>query len=110
MKTLKKGPGKLPRFKSRAEEIRFWDTHDVAQYWDQLEEVDEVIELAPELAKRIQERMKKRMLAIRLEVWQIARTKEIAQRKGLPYQQLMRQWISRGIRQESDPKKKRRAQ
>jgi predicted DNA binding CopG/RHH family protein len=107
MKTLKKGPKRIPKFKSEKEEARFWDTHDLSQYWDQLEEVDEMIELAPELAKRIQERMKKRMLAIRLEEWQIARTKEIAQKKGLPYQQLMRQWISKGIRQESDPKKRR---
>jgi predicted DNA binding CopG/RHH family protein len=107
MKTLKKGPKRIPKFKSEKEEARFWDTHDLSQYWDQLEEVDEMIELAPELAKRIQERMKKRMLAIRLEEWQIARTKEIAQKKGLPYQQLMRQWISKVIRQESDPKKRR---
>jgi len=103
---LKKGPKKLPVFKSLEEEARFWDTHDVTQYWDQLEEVDEVIELAPALARRIQERMKKRLLAIRLEEWQISRAKEIARKKGVPYQQLLRHWISRGIRQDSSSKRR----
>ncbi len=58
-------------------------------------------ELAPALERRIRERMKKRLLAIRLENWQIARAKEIARKKGVPYQRLMREWISRGIRSES---------
>ncbi|MBI2899412.1 MAG: hypothetical protein HYY17_04460 [Planctomycetes bacterium] len=102
MKTqpLKKGPGKLPKFKSDEEEIRFFERHDMAAYWDQLEDVDAVIELSPALERRIRERMKKRLLAIRLENWQIARAKEIARKKGVPYQQLMREWISRGIRSE----------
>ncbi|MBI4565286.1 MAG: hypothetical protein HY716_11390 [Planctomycetes bacterium] len=103
---LRKGPKKLPVFRSDEALVRFFETHSVAGYWDQLEDVDEVIELAPQLAKRIRERMKKRMLAIRLEEWQIRRAKEIARRKGVPYQQLMRDWISRGIRSEA---KKRRA-
>ena len=103
---LKKGPKKLPKFKTREEEVRFFETHDMAPYWDDLDKVDEVIELAPGLARRIQERMKKRMLAIRLEEWQIARAKEIARNKGVPYQQLMRQWISRGIRRESASKRR----
>lgn len=107
MKTLKKGPKKLPKFRTPEEEIRFFETHDMAPYWDHLEEVDEMIELAPDLTRRIQERMKKRMLAIRLEEWQIARTKEIAHKKGVPYQQLMRQWISTGIRLEKAPSKRR---
>jgi predicted DNA binding CopG/RHH family protein len=105
---LKKGPKTLPKFKTPEEEIRFFETHDMAPYWDQLEKIDEVIELAPTLERRIRERMKKRMLAIRLEEWQIARTKDIAHKKGVPYQQLMRQWISRGIRQ--DGASKRRAE
>lgn len=107
MKQPRKGPGKLPKFKTPAEELRFFETHDMAPYWNQLERVDEMISLAPELARRIQERTKKRMLAIRLEEWQIARAKEIARKKGVPYQQLLRQWISRGIRLENGPSKRR---
>ena len=93
-------------FKSIAEAAEFWDSHDLADYWDQLEKADTVIQLAPALAQRIRERMKKRMLSIRLEEWQIARAKEIAKRKGIPYQQLMREWISHGIRLEGSSKRR----
>src|SRR5579862_8683597 len=46
-RALKKGPKTLPKFKTPEEEIRFFETHDMAPYWDQLETIDEVIELAP---------------------------------------------------------------
>ncbi|MBI4565893.1 MAG: hypothetical protein HY716_14490 [Planctomycetes bacterium] len=105
---FKKGPRKLPAFRSAEEEARFFETHSMAGYWDQMEDVDQIIELAPALARRIQERMKKRLLALRIEEWQIERAKQIARRKHVPYQQLMREWISRGIRSEGT--KKRRAQ
>ena len=108
MMHLKKGPKKLPKFRSVEEETRFFETHSMAGYWDQLEDVDQVIELAPALARRIQERMKKRLVALRIEEWQIQRAKEIARREHVPYQQLMREWISVGIR--SKGKAKRRAQ
>jgi len=104
---LKKGPKKLPHFKTDAEEIRFFETHDMAPYWDQLENVDEVIELAPALERRIRERMKKRLVAIRLEEWQIARAKEIARKKRVPYQRLLRDWISQGLRAEKGTTKRR---
>jgi len=106
MNKIKKGPKKLPEFNSPEEELRFFETHDMADYWDQLEKADTVIQLAPALAQRIRERMKKRMLAIRLEEWQITSAKEIAKRKGIPYQQLMREWISRGIRLERSSKRR----
>ena len=102
---LKKGPRKLPKFRSKEEEARFFETHDMAPYWDELKDADNLIELAPDLARRIRERMKKRLMAIRLEEWQITRAKEIARKKGVPYQTLMRQWIAQGIRQESSSKR-----
>lgn len=106
---LKKGPRKLPTFRSEQEEIRFFETHDMADYWEQLDKVDEVIELAPALERRIRERMKKRLVAIRLEEWQIARAKELAVKKRVPYQKLLREWISQGLRSET-VKTKRHAQ
>lgn len=106
---LKNGPKKLPKFKTGEEEIRFIETHDMAPYWDQLEDVDAVIELAPAFERRIRERMKKRLVAIRLAVWQIARAKEIAREKRVQYQRLLRDWISQGLRAEK-AKTKRRAE
>jgi hypothetical protein len=73
-----------------------------------MEDVYAVIELAPALVRRIQERLKKRLLALRLEEWQIRRAREIARQKKIPYQALMREWITRGIRAEG--LKKRRAE
>jgi hypothetical protein len=29
---------KIPAFKTEAEEIRFWEKHPIADYWDELEE------------------------------------------------------------------------
>jgi hypothetical protein len=33
-------PTRIPEFKSRAEAAEFWDTHDITDYWDELEHVD----------------------------------------------------------------------
>ena len=30
----------IPEFKSREEEATFWDTHDIADYWDNFAPVD----------------------------------------------------------------------
>ena len=60
-----RGPKKLPRFRSREEIVRFFETHSVAPYWEQMEEPDVVFELAPALARRIRERAKKRLQALR---------------------------------------------
>ena len=110
MKNLKKGPKKLPNFKTREEEARFFDTHDMGPYLDQMEDVTDKIELHPDLIRRIRERFRKHLMAIRLEQWQILRAKEIAKRKGVPYQRLMREWISEGIRRENSAGKRRDAQ
>jgi len=98
--TQVKRSSRIPRFKSRKEEAKFWATHSAADYWDRLVDPDEVLALAPSLADKIRRRMRKRLVAIRLEEWQIARTKSLARRKGMRYQQLLREWITRGIRAE----------
>ena len=90
---------KIPKFKNEKEAAEFWTTHDSTDYLDDMEE-DEPIELAPELNKKIKERVKKRLLTIRLEPKQIESAKEIATEKSIPYQVLMRSWIVDGIRKE----------
>ena len=32
---------KLPDFKSESEEIKFWEKHSIAEYWEDLKESDE---------------------------------------------------------------------
>ncbi len=97
---MKKTPAILPRFKTEAEEARFWETHDIANYWSQLKPVDETFGVSPALARAIRERSRKRLLSLRLETWQIESAKKIARRKRVPYQTLLREWIARGIRGE----------
>ena len=42
--TMKKS--KIPKFTSREEEAKFWDIHSFADYWDEFEPVDVVVELS----------------------------------------------------------------
>jgi predicted HicB family RNase H-like nuclease len=42
--TMKKS--KIPTFKSIAEEAAFWDTHSLADHWDEFEPIDVVVELS----------------------------------------------------------------
>ena len=103
---------RIPELKTEAEVHRFWSTHSLTDYLGDTEAVDEVIALSPDLARKIQERSRKRLLTIRLEEWRITRAKEIAHKKGIPYQQLLRDWITRGLDADAPhhKPKKRRAQ
>lgn len=91
----------IPEFKTEKEEAEFWDTHSFADYWDDLEDVK--VELAPELKAAIKNRTRSRLKAVtlRLREDQIAAAKKIAVEKDIPYQVLIRSWISQAIRSES---------
>lgn len=92
---------KLPHFKSAEDEAKFWEKHSLTDYLAELEEVADLFVLAPSLAKGIRERAKKRLISIRLANWEIEKSKQIAKRKHVPYQSLMREWIDDGLRKES---------
>lgn len=94
----------IPDFKNEQEMAEFWDTHSVADYWDQLE--PEEVELAPELAAKAAERQKTKRITLRLRVSQIEAAKEIARKKDIPYQTLMRSWIAQGIERELAERRK----
>ncbi len=57
-------------------------------------------ELDPALEAKIRERAKMKPVTLRLRVSQIEAAKEIARRKDIPYQTLLRSWIAEGIRRE----------
>jgi len=92
---------KIPHFKNLEDESRFWDTHSITDYLDELKEVNNLFLLSPGLIHKIKERATKKLVSIRLANWEIEKTKEIAKIKKTPYQKLMREWIDRGIRQEA---------
>lgn len=91
---------RLPRFKTDAEFAKFVDTHDMSSYFRDMDPADKTLTLSPELAESIRERARKRLIAIRLPQWQIDGARELAKRKKVPYQALMRDWIGEGLRHE----------
>ncbi|MBI3013742.1 MAG: hypothetical protein HYY65_01455 [Candidatus Tectomicrobia bacterium] len=94
----------VPRFKNEAEEAHFWSTHSLADIWDQLEPVE--IEVSPRARRITLQRSRKKPVTLRLEEGQIARAKQLARRKSLSYQALMRSWISEGIIREAQTRRR----
>ncbi len=88
----------IPRFKNEAEEAQFWATHSLADLWDQLEPVE--VKVLPKGRRITLRRRRKKPVTLRLEERQITQAKELARRKSLSYQALMRSWISEGIARE----------
>lgn len=85
----------MPSGLSRRSESRFWDHHDFADYWAQMEGVN--VKVAHSFARGVRAAARKRMIALRLADWQIEEAKRIAKELGVPYQALLRRWISQGI-------------
>ena len=92
---------KLPHFKTREEEAKFWDTHSMTDYLDELEPADRVFTLAPALAEKIRERAKTRAISLRLPQWEIDGAKRVAKKKGVGYQVLISAWIAEALRREA---------
>lgn len=94
---------RLPEFKTREEEAKFWETHSMLDYLNELEPADKVFTLAPGLAERIRQRAKTKAISLRLPVWEIDGAKKAAKKQGIGYQVLMRNWIADGLRRASYP-------
>jgi len=92
----------IPKFESEREEAEFWSAHDTTDYWRGAQEVPiEQLEIEPELRAQILENArKKQLVSLRLEKRQIELAKQIARRKTIPYQALIRTWIEEGIQKE----------
>ena len=86
-KTLKQ----IPRFKNEDEERDFWDTHDSSEYfdWSKARHV-----IFPNL------RLTKKPISLRITNSLLAKVKMVANKKDMPYQTLMKQYISRGVDQD----------
>ena len=74
----------IPEFKSREEEANFWDTHDVADYWDDFKPVDIEFHL---------EKPKEENIVVRVQKPIKDRLERIARGKGLNISSLTRMWI-----------------
>jgi predicted DNA binding CopG/RHH family protein len=74
---------KIPQTDSIEELARFWDTHDLTDFADELEE-------APETAF---ERKKEKVLTIRLRPDEAESLKRIAESRGIEESMLIRRWV-----------------
>ncbi|MBI4436653.1 MAG: BrnA antitoxin family protein [Candidatus Omnitrophica bacterium] len=73
---------KIPRFKSEEEERRFWETHEIVPYESSLKKV-----------RMAFPKPRKRLISLRLDEEQLVRLKELASKKGIGYQTMIRIWI-----------------
>jgi predicted DNA binding CopG/RHH family protein len=92
----------LPKFRSDEEAVEYFETHSVADVWDQLPAGKQVKPSAA-LAESIRERhaRAKSPISIRLVPEQIMAAKKIAAAKLVGYQTQLRMWIAEGIRREA---------
>jgi hypothetical protein len=79
---------KIPQIDSIEELAKFWDTHDITAFEEELEEVKEpVFDLGGEAVVRI-----------RLRAEQAEALKRIAQSKGMDEADLVEEWVSERLR------------
>lgn len=73
----------IPQTDSIEELAHFWDTHDLTEFEDQLEEVSEpVFERSPE-----------GVVTLYLQPREIAAVKQAAQERGMEEATLLREWV-----------------
>jgi CopG antitoxin of type II toxin-antitoxin system len=79
---------RIPEFASREEEAEFWDTHDLADYWDEFKPVQ--VTVAKKLAARIS-------IDLEPEDWKILRS--MAREKGVSPITLAQTWIMEHLKE-----------
>lgn len=89
---MKKKKFKFPDFHkmSYEEEANWWDTHDITDYWDELEDVDIVFDL---------KKPRDETLILRLQKELKDRLEKVARSRGLNISTLARMWLIEKLRQ-----------
>jgi predicted DNA binding CopG/RHH family protein len=82
---------KIPDFKDEQEEAQFWATHDSTEYIDWSKAKRTVF---PNLKPTTES------ISLRLPVSLLARIKELANEKDVPYQSLMKVYLSSEVERE----------
>ena len=88
----KKDRKQVPSFRSEREEREFWRTHDAADYLD-LSKAERAI--FPNLKTTTQ------TISIRLPAGLLAEIKRLANQRDVPYQSLVKMFLSERVRRES---------
>jgi predicted DNA binding CopG/RHH family protein len=79
---------KIPESDSVEELARFWDTHDLTDFEDQLENVP----------KRVFERKRETVIPVRLRRQEAEKVKRAAKTRGVRESTLLRQWVREKLR------------
>jgi len=82
---------RIPDPKTQEEAREFWDTHDLTDYLEDLEPLEEEIFILPK---------EKQIVSICMERHLVEILKELVARRGLPYSALVRSWILERLGQE----------
>ena len=80
----------IPKFKSEREEARFWKSHSITEFEDELTEVKNVHFPKP----------RKRLISLRIDDAMISALKKSASKKGVGYLTLIRIWIMERLSKE----------
>jgi len=76
---------RLPDFNTDEEAASFFDTHSVADYWEEMEPVEEISISLP--------RPQKRLVTLQFYPRLLDEIKRIASEEGIPYQLLIQRWL-----------------
>ena len=79
---------KIPETDSIEELARFWDTHDLTDFENQLEDVSE----------RVFERKPETVIPVRLRRQDVEAVKRVAKTRGVRETALLRQWVREKLR------------
>jgi predicted DNA binding CopG/RHH family protein len=85
---------KMPTFASEQEAAEWFATHDTSPYMDELEEIREPIPVT-------RSNPAKKPVGLRIRSDYLRAIKQVAERKGIPYQTLIQMWLVEKLRQEA---------
>lgn len=81
----------IPKFKNEAEEAEFWGTHDTTEYFDTSNPIElEFPNLKPTT----------KTISLRLPAMLLNRIKQLANKKDVPYQSLMKVFLDEKVKEE----------
>jgi len=89
---MKKKLKTIPNFKNEDEERNFWAVHDATDYFDMSKAIKNPV--FPNLKPSTQ------TISLRIPKYLLARIKELANSKDVPYQSLMKVFLAERIKKE----------
>jgi predicted DNA binding CopG/RHH family protein len=82
----------LPEFKTREEEIAFWENRSIANYWDELEE-----------SRDLFKRPKLTPVTLKFDPLVLKKIKMLASKRGISYNAYIRYLVAKSVEKEILP-------